>query len=41
MKRTIVILFCFAAFAILAASCYTSKKCPAYAYHTEEVRNLN
>jgi hypothetical protein len=37
MKRTIVILFCFVAIAFLATSCYTSKKCPAYAYHVEVV----
>ena len=35
MKRTFLIFFCITAFALLATSCYTERRCPAYSYHLE------
>jgi len=41
MKRTIIILFIIAFLAIVATSCYTSHKCPAYGYNSEAVDERN
>jgi hypothetical protein len=38
-KQTILIIFCFVTLVILATSCYTTKKCPAYGQYSQIVES--
>jgi hypothetical protein len=37
MKRTIIFIFCLVAIALVATSCYTACKCPAYGHYSQVV----